>query len=146
MGQHDRSIEAAATSAAAARLLTRTPLISTSGKLTVSKLVIESGLSRHAVYRHRCIVEQFRETAARNTAPQDVLRDTIDQCSALEREHAATAPGTPRRAGDWTAVARHGHQHKHRALPTAPEPRHHRRPGQTDPPAPAVRTQTVRDS
>jgi hypothetical protein len=55
----DRGAEMAAITAAAGRLLAGTPLRSTSGKLTTTELITESGLRRDVVYEHDSLVEDF---------------------------------------------------------------------------------------
>jgi hypothetical protein len=57
--QRDRNAEQAAISAAAGRLLAGTPLGS-SGKLTVSALITESGLRRDVVYEYAGLVDEFK--------------------------------------------------------------------------------------
>ena len=80
----DRAAERAAIAAAADRVLAGTPLRSSSGKLTVSELIAESGLRRDVVYGdHRDIVDQFRTRAKAQALIPQVLRDVTDQRDAL---------------------------------------------------------------
>jgi hypothetical protein len=69
--RRDLQAEGTAVQAAADRLLAGTPLRSTTGKLTATELVIESGLRRDVVYAsHKGAVETFQARAkARNFTP-----------------------------------------------------------------------------
>jgi hypothetical protein len=96
----DRDRDAAAIKTAADRLLAGTPLRSTSGKLTATELIVESGLRRDVVYpRHQDLVDEFRlkvqaqgkvptvaqELAERYAAVVEELKDTKQQL-ATERQ------------------------------------------------------------
>ena len=99
----DPQAERTTLQAAADRLLAGTPLRSTTGKLTASELVTESGLRRDIVYAaHRETVEEFQaRVKAQNftpTAAQQLtdeltrLRDQLtDAKTNLAHERAATA-------------------------------------------------------
>lgn len=76
----DRHAEQAAISAAAERLLAGTPLRS-SGKLTVSALITETGLRRDAVYEHPALIEAFK-------ARIDAQRSTPLAMQQLTDQHA----------------------------------------------------------
>jgi hypothetical protein len=84
--QRDRCGEQAAISAAAGRLLAGTPLRS-SGKLTVSALITESGLRRDVVYEHPALVEAFqsRVKAQRSTplAMQQLADEHAEACRQI---------------------------------------------------------------
>ncbi|MGJ5894506.1 hypothetical protein ACSCBZ_21475 [Streptomyces niveiscabiei] len=70
----DKDAERTAIRAATARLLAGTPLRSTTGKLTGSELIVESGLRRDVVYGdHKDLVEEFQVQArARSYTPDAV--------------------------------------------------------------------------
>lgn len=93
--RRDRQAEQATISAAADRLLAGSPLRS-SGKLTVSGLITESGLRRDVVYEHAGLVEAFKARGkARRSTPQAMQRladehaEAIGQITALKAELAA---------------------------------------------------------
>ena len=93
--RRDRHAEQAAISAAADRLLAGTPLRS-SGKLTVSELITESGLRRDTVYEHPAVVEAFKaRVKAQESIPvamQQLARKLAEasrQTAALKAELAA---------------------------------------------------------
>ncbi|MGH3533186.1 MAG: hypothetical protein ACRDR6_16795 [Pseudonocardiaceae bacterium] len=99
----EREAERSALRAAADRLLAGTPLRSTSGKLTVSKLISESGQRRDVVYAdYRDLVEEFQaRVKARDSTPEATrglaeenagLADKIAKVKAdLEEQRAAGA-------------------------------------------------------
>jgi hypothetical protein len=101
--RRDRDAERAAIRAAADRLLSGTPLRSTTGNLTSTELITECGLRRDVVYgEHKHLVEEFqaRVKAQQSTplAVQDLAaeRDTLATELAslkqeLAHERAATA-------------------------------------------------------
>jgi uncharacterized coiled-coil DUF342 family protein len=100
----DRAAEKAAIAAASQRLLAGTPLRSTTGKLTVTELITESGLRRDVVYEHDKadkVVETFKALVkARHYVPEAMLQladenqrlhdelTTIKQALAAERSRA----------------------------------------------------------
>jgi hypothetical protein len=61
--RRDRAAEQAAITAATERLLGATPLRSATGKLTVSKLIAESGLRRDIIYEHPHLIDAFKARA-----------------------------------------------------------------------------------
>ncbi|KXP10749.1 hypothetical protein [Tsukamurella pseudospumae] len=83
--------------AAADRLLAGTPLRSTSGKLTVTELIHESGVRRDVVYRdHRDICDQFtarskgqHHTPTAHTRIADANRKLRSENSSLKIQLAA---------------------------------------------------------
>lgn len=96
----DRDKDAAAIKAAAERLLAGTPLRSVSGKLTVTELIVESGLRRDVVYpQHQDLVDEFRlrvkaqgrvptvaqELAERHAAAVEELKRTKQQLAAEQQ-------------------------------------------------------------
>lgn len=76
--------------AAAERLLAGTPLRSTSGKLTSSELITESGLRRDVVYGdHKDLVDDFKaRVKARHATPSSIAR-IADENRALRNANAA---------------------------------------------------------
>jgi len=94
----DRDAEKVAIAAAADRLLAGTPLRSTSGKLTATELIVESGLRRDVVYEHDKAdktVENFAaRVKARKAVPvamQDLADDNQQLNKKLEEAKAALA-------------------------------------------------------
>lgn len=92
----DKDAERTAIRAAAARLLAGTPLRSTTGKLTGSELITESGLRRDAVYGdHKDLMEEFRAQAkARSYTPgavQKVAEENVVLKQQLKDAKAALA-------------------------------------------------------
>lgn len=96
----NRDAEREAIRAASARLITGTPLRSTTGKLTGTELIAESGLRRDVVYGdHKDLVQDFQarvkaqgaipasvqKMAADNAALKDALA-TVKRALAAERE------------------------------------------------------------
>jgi regulator of replication initiation timing len=76
--------------AAAERLLAGTPLRSTTGKLTSTQLIIESGLRRDVVYGdHKNLVDDFKaRVKAQHATPNSTAR-TADENRALKSENDA---------------------------------------------------------
>lgn len=86
----DRDAERSAIRAAADRLLTGIPLHSTSGKLTSTELITESGLRRDVVYEHRDLTDEFKtRVKAQNTTP-DTMRQLTDDHAKTKTELAQT--------------------------------------------------------
>ncbi|MFK0238341.1 hypothetical protein [Streptomyces vinaceus] len=65
------SAEAAAIRAAAERLLEGRPQVSTSNTITITELILESGLGRHVIYspEHRELLADFRTRTERAQRP-----------------------------------------------------------------------------
>jgi len=84
--QRDRCAEQAAISAAAGRLLAGTPLRS-SGKLTVSALITESGLRRDVIYGvHKDQVEAFQaKVRVQNSTPAAMQQLAAQNAGLQER-------------------------------------------------------------
>jgi hypothetical protein len=85
----DRTAERAAITAAAARLLAGTPLRTTSGKLTATELILESGLRRDVLYEHRDLIDDFKAQARLRDHVPDAMQELADRCSTLGKELAA---------------------------------------------------------
>lgn len=86
----DRDAERTAIRAAADRLLAGTPLNSTTGKLTGTELITESGLRRDVVYEHRDLVDEFKARAkAQNTTPL-AMQQLADDHATTKKELAST--------------------------------------------------------
>jgi hypothetical protein len=93
----DRDAEQTAIRAAADRLLTGIPLHSTTGTLTSTELITESGLRRDVVYEHRGLVDDHtttkkelasvKEALTKERTTNSVLRRAIAELS-LELEQA----------------------------------------------------------
>jgi hypothetical protein len=78
--RRDRAAEQATITAATERLLGATPLRSATGKLTVSKLIAESGLRRDIIYEHPHLIDAFKARAkARDTAPAALTALTAER-------------------------------------------------------------------
>ena len=85
----DRDAERTAVRAAADRLLAGTPLRSTSGKLTGTELITESGLRRDVVYGdHKELVEEFQARAKAQNAVPLAIEKIAEQNRALTEEIA----------------------------------------------------------
>jgi hypothetical protein len=82
----DRATEAASIAAAAARLLAGTPLRSTSGKLTTTELITESGLRRDVVYEHATVVEDFQARVKAQHSTPASMPELADKSDKLEKE------------------------------------------------------------
>jgi hypothetical protein len=96
--QRDRDAERIAIAAAADRLLAGTSLRSTTGRLTATELIIESGLRRDVVYEHdktSKIVENFSaRVKARNAVPEamyHLVGDNLRLKNEPEETRAALA-------------------------------------------------------
>jgi len=76
--------------AAAERLLAGTPLRSTTGKLTSTQLITESGLRRDVVYGdHKNLVDDFKaRVKAQHATPNSITR-IADENRALKNENDA---------------------------------------------------------
>jgi hypothetical protein len=85
----DRHAERSAVRAASGRLLAGTPLRSTTGKLTGTELITESGLRRDVVYGdHKDLVEEFQaRVKAQRSVPLGV-QDLAAERDALAAELA----------------------------------------------------------
>ncbi|MET7312568.1 MULTISPECIES: hypothetical protein [unclassified Streptomyces] len=76
--------------AAADRLLAGTPLRSTSGKLTVSELLHESGLRRDVAYGdHKDLVEEFQARVEAQNATPAAMQELADKYSEMKEKLAA---------------------------------------------------------
>lgn len=83
----DKDAERTEIRAAAARLLAGTPLRSTTGKLTGSELIIESGLRRDAVYGdHKDLVEEFQAQVKARSYTPDAVRKVAEENVTLKQE------------------------------------------------------------
>jgi hypothetical protein len=85
----DRDAERIAIAAAADRLLAGTPLRSTTGKLTATELIAESGLRRDVVYEHdkaTKIVENFTARAKTRNAIPEAMQHLADDNHRLKKE------------------------------------------------------------
>ncbi|HXL20593.1 MAG TPA: hypothetical protein VN961_23985 [Streptosporangiaceae bacterium] len=85
----DRAAERAAITAAAARLLAGTPLRTTSGKLTATELIAESGVRRDILYEHRDLVDDFKAKARLRYHVPEAMQELADRCSTLAKELTA---------------------------------------------------------
>jgi hypothetical protein len=82
--------ERSALRAAADRLLAGTPLRSTTGKLTGSELISESGLRRDAVYGdHKDLVEEFRARVNAQHAVPAAVEKVAEQNRTLKAENVS---------------------------------------------------------
>ncbi|MEL5957562.1 hypothetical protein AADR41_22860 [Streptomyces sp. CLV115] len=83
----DKDAERTAIRAAAARLLAGTPLRSTTGKLTGSELIVESGLRRDVVYGdHKDLVEEFQAQARARSYTPDAVQKVAEENVVLKQE------------------------------------------------------------
>lgn len=96
----DRDAERTAIRAATERLLAGTPLRSTSGKLTTTELIAETGLRRDVVYDHPDLVEEFK---ARLKA-QDSTPAAFQQLAKENAELTAQLAATKRRLAEEQAT------------------------------------------
>ncbi len=96
----DLPAEKAAIENAARRLLAGAPLRSASGGLTVTELIIESGLRRDVVYGdHRDLVDLFRSSVqAQNSTPAAMKDLTEDNADLTQKLAAARTDLTRERA------------------------------------------------
>ncbi|MFD8967136.1 hypothetical protein ACFV0C_19445 [Streptomyces sp. NPDC059568] len=82
----DKDAERTAIRAAAARLLAGTPLRSTTGKLTGTELIIESGLRRDVVYgAHKDLVEEFQAQAKARSYTPDAVQKVAEENVVLKQ-------------------------------------------------------------
>ncbi|MGW7447888.1 hypothetical protein [Kitasatospora sp. NPDC054795] len=84
----DQDADRAAIRAAADRLLAGTPLRSSSGKLTASELITESGLRRDIVYGHTDLVHDFQARAKAQDSTPTAMQELADANRALKAEAA----------------------------------------------------------
>jgi chromosome segregation ATPase len=82
----DRGAEMAAITAAAGRLLAGTPLRSTSGKLTTTELITESGLRRDVVYEHDSLVEDFQARVKAQNSTPTAMQELTDKYETVRKE------------------------------------------------------------
>jgi chromosome segregation ATPase len=82
----DRGAEMAAITAAAGRLLAGTPLRSTSGKLTTTELITESGLRRDVVYEHDSLVEDFQARVKAQNSTPTAMQELTDNYETVRKE------------------------------------------------------------
>ncbi|MFB6940791.1 hypothetical protein ACFWGL_08125 [Streptomyces sp. NPDC060286] len=86
----DREAERAALRAAADRLLAGTPLRSSSGRLTASELLRESGLRRDVAYGdHKDLVEEFQARVKAQSATPAAMQELADKYSEVKEKLAA---------------------------------------------------------
>ncbi|MEU2248523.1 hypothetical protein [Streptomyces sp. NPDC019224] len=86
----DRDVERMALRSAADRLLAGTPLRSTSGKLTGTELIAESGLRRDVVYGdHKDLIEEFQARVKAQNAVPAAVEQVAEQNRALKEEVAS---------------------------------------------------------
>lgn len=86
----NRDEERTAIRAATHRLLEGIPLRSSSGKLTATELITESGLRRDVVYSHRDLIDDFKaRVKATNSTPAS-LQQLSDRLAALKEELSNT--------------------------------------------------------
>jgi hypothetical protein len=97
----NRPTEEATISAAADRLLTGIPLRSTTGKLTVSGLISESGLRRDVVYEHTALVDAFKAQAQAQQSTPLAMQQLAAQHAVATRQLAElrAEPAAERAAG-----------------------------------------------
>jgi hypothetical protein len=80
----EREAERTAIRAAADRLLAGTPLKSTSGKLTTTELIRESGLRRDVVYAdYKDLVEEFQARVKAQSSTPDAMRELAERNAEL---------------------------------------------------------------
>src|SRR6266550_556318 len=83
----DRDAERTALRSAADRLLAGTPLRSTSGKLTGTELIAESGLRRDVVYGdHKDLIEEFQARAKAQNAVPAAAQKIAEENRTLKQE------------------------------------------------------------
>ncbi|MET9834020.1 hypothetical protein ABZ078_33065 [Streptomyces sp. NPDC006385] len=86
----NREAERAALRAAADRLLAGTPLRSSSGRLTASELLRESGLRRDVAYGdHKDLVEEFQARVKAQSATPDAMQKLADKYAEVKEKLAA---------------------------------------------------------
>jgi hypothetical protein len=86
--RRDRHAEESSINTAADRLLAESAL-SSSGKLTVSALITESGLRRDVVYEHATLVEAFKTRVTTRQSMPLAMRQLTDQHAEANRLVAA---------------------------------------------------------
>lgn len=86
----DFTAEQATIRAAIERLLAGTPLRSLSGKLTISELIVETGLRRDVVYEHPGLVEDYKARIKAQQSTPAAFQQLAEQNNALAAELAAT--------------------------------------------------------
>lgn len=96
----NRDAERTTIRAATERLLAGTPLRSTSGKLTTTELIVETGLRRDVVYDHPDLVEEFKARLKAQDSTPAAFQQLAERNTALTAELAATK----RRLGDEQAT------------------------------------------
>jgi chromosome segregation ATPase len=77
----DRGAEMAAITAAAGRLLA-----GTSGKLTTTELITESGLRRDVVYEHDSLVEDFQARVKAQNSTPTAMQELTDKYETVRKE------------------------------------------------------------
>jgi chromosome segregation ATPase len=77
----DRGAEMAAITAAAGRLLA-----GTSGKLTTTELITESGLRRDVVYEHDSLVEDFQARVKAQNSTPTAMQELTDNYETVRKE------------------------------------------------------------
>jgi hypothetical protein len=83
----DKDAERIVIRGAAARLLTGTPLRSTTGKLTGSELIVESGLRRDVIYGdHKDLMEEFQAQAKARSYTPDAVQKTAEENVVLKQD------------------------------------------------------------
>lgn len=83
----DKDAERTAIRAAAARLLAGTPLRSTTGQLTGSELITESGLRRDVVHGdHKDPVEEFQAQAKTRSYTPDAIQKVAEENVVLKQK------------------------------------------------------------
>lgn len=86
--KRDRDAESAAIVAAIDRLLEGTPLRSSSGKLTTTELITESGLRRDVVYEYPDLVDQFKARAKAQHSTPAAMQELAEKLAIAETELA----------------------------------------------------------
>lgn len=84
----DQDTDRAAIRAAVDRLLAGAPLRSSSGKLTASELIAESGLRRDVVYGNTDLVQDFRARAKAQDSTPTAMQEFVDANRALKTDMA----------------------------------------------------------
>jgi hypothetical protein len=88
--RRDRDSERNTLKEAAERLLAGQPVHSSSGKLTISELIVESGLRRDVVYEHADLVDDFKLRARAQAAVPTSIQKIMDERAALKEELSTT--------------------------------------------------------
>ena len=100
----DRDAEAAAIVVAIDRLLSGTPLRSTSGKLTATELITESGLRRDVLYEHSVLVDLFKARAKAQYSTPTAMQALSDKLAASEIELARVRSELARQRRDGSLL------------------------------------------